>query len=275
MPALFQRPALAALLACLLATGPAPAADSHAPRLLIFGEMHDQPDQQRQVAAEVASLAAAGRLAAVVLEMADAPHGTSGLPRDASESQVREALAWRGWPWSTYAEVVMNAVRAGVPVWGGNLPRGEIRTAMADTSLDGLVDAEVREALTQAVRTGHCNLLPKAQEPGMVRIQIARDASMARVLQTALRTASPGTQVLLLTGAQHAARDQGVPLHVMRDQALSAADIHVVAFGDGAPGTQVDERRRAEFKPQPDHCEGLRQTLSAASAASAASAVRR
>ena len=57
--------------------------------LLIFGEVHDQPDQQRQVAEEVQRLAAGGRLAAVVLEMAEAPHGTVGLPRDASEAQVR------------------------------------------------------------------------------------------------------------------------------------------------------------------------------------------
>ncbi len=267
-------PTLIALLTCLLVAGPAHAADPATARLLIFGELHDQPDQQRQVAEEVQVLARNGRLAGVVLEMAETPHNTAGLPADASESQVREALAWRGWPWPPYAEVVMNAVRAGVPVWGGNLPRVEMRAAMADASLDALVDANVRDALAEAVRTGHCDLLPKSQEPGMVRIQIARDASMARVVLAALRDAPPGTQVLLLTGAQHAARDQGVPLHLLRDAALAAADMHVVVFGDGKPGTQADERRSAVFTPQQDHCEGLRKTLGAAKAASASSAAR-
>ena len=74
-------------------------------RMLIFGEQHDQPDQQRQVADTVQALAAQGRLAAVVLEMAEAPHSTTTLPRDASEAQAREALQWKGWPWESYAAV--------------------------------------------------------------------------------------------------------------------------------------------------------------------------
>ena len=84
MPTLFLRLILVLMLASPLA--------SHASRLLVFGEMHDQPDQQRQVAEEVRSLAAAGRLAALVLEMAEAPHNTAALPRDATEAQARDAL---------------------------------------------------------------------------------------------------------------------------------------------------------------------------------------
>jgi hypothetical protein len=53
--------ALAALGAC------APTAPSTPASITIFGEQHDQPDQQRQVAQAVRSLAAAGRLGAVVL----------------------------------------------------------------------------------------------------------------------------------------------------------------------------------------------------------------
>ncbi|MBN8495142.1 MAG: ChaN family lipoprotein, partial [Burkholderiales bacterium] len=116
-------------LCAALAAGPAAAAE-----LLMFGEMHDQPDQQRQVAEAVQQLAGAGRLAAVVLEMAEVPHTTAGLPREATEPQVREALRWQGWPWDAYAAVVMNAVRAGVPVLGGNLPRASLREAMRDAA---------------------------------------------------------------------------------------------------------------------------------------------
>jgi uncharacterized iron-regulated protein len=113
-----------AALALALVLMPAQAT---AARLLFFGEQHDQPDQQRQVAAEVQALAARGELAAVVLEMAEQPHRTSALPRDAGEAAVREARQWKGWPWEPYAPVVMNAVRAGVPVLGGNLPRSAMR----------------------------------------------------------------------------------------------------------------------------------------------------
>jgi uncharacterized iron-regulated protein len=237
--------------------------------LLLFGEQHDQPDQQRQVAEEVQALAARGELAAVVLEMAERPHHTTGLPRDASEQQVRDALQWRGWPWERYAAVAMNAVRSGVPVLGGNLPREQMRTAMADAALDALLDDATRALLVDAVRVGHCHLLPATQEPGMVRIQIARDLSMAQVAATALRGAPPGSTVLLLAGAMHTSRDRGVPLHLTREMAAEAPPLQVVMFSASSDGLSADTRRAAQFTPQQDHCEGLRRSLTAPSAASA------
>jgi uncharacterized iron-regulated protein len=243
-------------------------ASAGAARLLIFGEQHDQPDQQRQVAAEVQALAGRGQLAAVVLEMAERPLRTNALPRDAGEPAVRDALQWKGWPWEPYAAVVMNAVRAGVPLLGGNLPRAAMRSAMSDTALDAQVDDAVRSLLTDAVRNGHCKLLPASQEPGMVRIQVARDQAMASVAAEALRSAPAGSTVLLLTGAQHASRDRGVPRHLaMIDTALP---VRVVMFGEAGSGLLADEWRPAVVTPQEDHCEALRKRLAAPPAASAA-----
>ena len=237
------------------------AASCDAAGLSIFGEVHDQPDQQRQVAEEVQRLAAAGRLAAVVLEMAETPLSTAGLPRDATEAQVQQVLKWRGWPWERYAAVLMDAVRADVPVLGGNLPREQMRATMADASLDGALPKAARELLAQEVRDGHCGLLPDAQVPGMVRVQIARDRSMAATALQALRAAGPQQTVLLLAGAQHASRDRGVPLH------LAAADpslqLQVVMFGELSARLVADEHRAARKTPQDDHCEGLRRTLGA------------
>lgn len=244
-----------------LATLGLAAATSHAAELLIFGEVHDQPDQQRQVADEVQRLAAAGRLAAVVLEMVEAPHSSRGLPRDAGAAQVQQALQWRGWPWERYAAVVMNAVQAGVPVLGANLPRAQMRAAMQDSELDARLPAAPRELLAQEVRDGHCKLLPEAQVPGMVRIQIARDRSMAGVAAAAVRDAGPQQTVLLLAGAQHASRDRGIPLH------LAASDpslpVHVVMFGELSARLAADEHRQARLTPQADHCEELRRDLAA------------
>jgi uncharacterized iron-regulated protein len=238
----------AALVACANAPPPLPPA-----RLLIFGEQHDQPDHQRQVAEVVRQLASRGELAAVVIEMADAGRSTQGLPRDSTQAAVREALAWSGWEWADYAGVVMAAVQSGVPVLGGNQPRSAMRESMRDSSLDSLVDAAAREALADAVRTGHCDLLSAGQIPGMVRIQIARDASMARTARAALDAAAPGQRVLLLAGTQHASRDRGVPLHLPPGTSL-----HVTLLGDGAPGLVADERRPALSTERPDPCEALR-----------------
>jgi uncharacterized iron-regulated protein len=198
----------------------------------------------------------------VVLEMAEAPHATTTLRRDATPAQVRDALHWRGWPWEPYAEVVMNAVRAGVPVLGGNLPREAMRSAMADAALDAQVSDRVRASLTDAVRSGHCQLLPAAQEPGMVRIQIARDRSMAQVAAAALQAATKDASVLLLAGAMHASRGHGVPLHLPPEVPL-----RVVLFGSAGDGLVADERRSAQVTPQPDACEALRKRLASPASA--------
>ena len=229
-------------------------------RVLIFGEQHDQPDHQRQVASAIRRLARNGQLGAVVIEMAERGRSTAGLAADADAAAVRAALAWAGWDWTAYEPVVMAAVRAGVPVRGGNLPRSGLREAMADGAQDDRVDAAARDRIAAAVREGHCGALPAAQEPGMVRVQIARDRSMADTIAEALADA-PGRRVLLLTGAQHASRDRGVPIHLARRE--NAPTLHVVVFGSEATGLAADEHRRATVTPRRDPCEGLRERLAA------------
>ena len=180
--------------------------------VLLLGERHDAPDHQRLQRDVVAWLAARGQLAAVVMEMAERGHSTSGLPRNASEAQVQAALQWNNaaWPWATYREVVMAAVAAGVPVWGGNLPRADMRAAMSDAHWDQHLPTAALQQQYTALREGHCGLLPESQIAPMARIQIARDASMAQAVQSALQ---PGKTVLLVAGGGHVLRTVGVPTH--------------------------------------------------------------
>lgn len=181
--------------------------------LLLLGEQHDAARHQDMHRAVVEELARRGQLAAVVLEMAERGHSTAGLPREASEDQVRQALGWQqaGWPWPPYRPAVMAAVAAGVTVYGGNLPRPKMREAMADASLDRVLPGPALKAQQQAVRQGHCDLLPEQQITPMTRIQIARDRAMAQTLEEA---AAPGKTVVLLAGGRHVAGDVGVPLHL-------------------------------------------------------------
>jgi uncharacterized iron-regulated protein len=245
--------ALVALALAACATPMTPLPDA---QVVVFGEQHDQPDHQRQTEQALRRMVADGQLAALVIEMAEQGRSTAGLPRDADAASVRGALAWSGWEWPVYEGVVMAAVRAGVPVLGGNLPRSMMREAMGDASREALVDAGVRERLAVAVREGHCGMLPATQEPGMVRIQISRDQAMADTVAAALK---PGQRVLLLTGAQHASRDRGVPLHLALRH--GAPSVHVVMFGEGTQGLAADELRSAKFTPRPDPCDGLRERL--------------
>ncbi len=206
--------AAAAVLALAACAGPAREREETA--ALLLGEQHDAPAHQEQHARVVADLAARGRLAGLALEMAEQGGGTAGLPPSATEVAVRAALRWdeAAWPWAPYAPAVMAAVRAGVPVAGANLPRAKMRAAMADASLDGLLPAEALARQREAMRDGHCGLLPESQLGPMARIQVARDRAMAQTVVTLANQAAPGQRVVLLAGAAHVDAGLGVPRHL-------------------------------------------------------------
>lgn len=211
--------------------------------VILLGEQHDAPDHQRVQRDVVQALAARGQLAALVLEMAEQGHSTRGLQADASETQVRAALQWNddAWPWRAYGPAVMTAVRAGVPVLGANLPRTQLRARMADPQLDTLLPGPALKAQQQAIRLGHCGMLPESQITPMTRVQIARDLTMANTLRAAVQ---PGQTVLLLAGHGHVDRQLGVPKHLP-----SSLQVKAVVLGD--------DTREAEALPPTDRFDHL------------------
>lgn len=205
-----------AVAACVLLAGcaAAPAAPDLADvDALLIGEQHDARAHPGLHEQWVATLAGRGSLAAVALEMAERGTSTAGLPASASETEVQQALHWNteGWPWPRYRPAVMAAVRAGVPVLGANLPRAQQRQAMQDPALDQLLPGPALKAQQQAVRLGHCELLPESQITPMTRVQIARDRAMAQTIAAAV---APGKTVVLLAGAGHVQPEVGVPRHL-------------------------------------------------------------
>eukprot|EP00914_Ancora_sagittata_P010446 GHVO01020137.1.p1 GENE.GHVO01020137.1~~GHVO01020137.1.p1 ORF type:complete len:180 (-),score=27.28 GHVO01020137.1:36-575(-) len=125
--------------------------------VLLLGEQHDDPEHQRMQHAAVQWLAIRNQLGAVVLEMAERGTSTAALPVDATPAQVQSALRWNdaAWPWAAYAPAIMEAVRAGVPVLGGNLPRTQPRGAMRDDTLDLVLTPPALERQREAIRKGH------------------------------------------------------------------------------------------------------------------------
>ena len=261
------RSALAALCAAALLQGCAWQPDGVSRRvdallpadIVLMGEQHDADAHQRLQRALVLELGVRGQLAALALEMADQGRSTAGLAADASEMQVREALQWSqaGWPWERYAPVVMAAVRQGVPVVGANLPRASMRPAMADTRLDAHLPPARLEQQREAIRTGHCGLLPESQIAPMTRIQIARDAAMARTLQDARQ---PGKTVVLVAGGGHVRRDIGVPTHLPPDIRTRVV-LAVAGAPDGSAGGATDMVWETPRLPPKDHCAALQQQL--------------
>lgn len=228
--------------------------------VLVIGEQHDATEHQQLQAALVTHLARNERLHALVLEMADQGRDTQGLPASASPEAVQQRLAWNdaGWPWARYGQVVMAAVQAGVPVYGGNLPRASMRAAMRNEALDVTIPADKRPELEALIHTAHCELLPASQLPGMARIQIGRDVAMAETLSALKR---PDQVVVLVTGRQHARKDYGVPWHLSRiDPTLPPSEVKVLDLRTpGAEPLASDAVWHTPSVPPQDHCAGLRE----------------
>lgn len=228
--------------------------------VVLLGEQHDAPAHQQRQREVLDALIAQRQAAALVIEMAEQGNDTRRLPAHASEADAQAALDWRtseaaGWRWSVYGPLVMRAVRASVPVWGGNLPRTQFASTMQDATLDIRLTAPALQTQQNQIREGHCQLLPESQIGPMTRIQIARDRALA---QTAEGAVQAGKTVLLVAGNQHVRRDLGVPVHL---SAQVQARVVLMQSGSdkadaGANADQPEADRVWQTAPVPpkDHC---------------------
>lgn len=228
--------------------------------VLLIGEQHDAKEHQQIGQQVIALLAQRGTLAALALEMADAGLSTATLHPSSTEQQAKSALKWndRGWPWEAYGPAVMTAVRAGVPVVGANLPRAQMQPSMVDSQLDGRLPGPALKAQQQAIRLGHCNLLPESQITPMTRIQIAKDISMANTLGQMLL---PGKVVVLLSGSGHADKNLGVPQHLKVDITRKAVRLHAGPVAETEKAEVFDAVWLTPALPEKDYCEDFKKQM--------------
>lgn len=229
---------------------------------ILLGEQHDQTSHHQWEAATVRHLATQGQLAALVIEMAPAGGDTRALQPSASDEEVKTALLWAqgggpgGWPWKDYGPMVMAAVQAGVPVLGGNLPRAQMKQAMGDARYDSHLPAAGWQLQLDAIKEGHCGLLPESQFAPMARIQLARDEAMAKVSTAAHKRAKPGQTVLLVAGRGHVRSDIGVPTWLAADfkpkVAIAQSDKSQVAIN-----MKADKLLTLPGTASKDHCAEL------------------
>ena len=220
---------------------------------LLLGEQHDAKEHQQIEAQVISLLAQRGMLAAVALEMADAGVSTAKLHPSSTEQEAKNALKWndKGWPWEAYGPAVMIAMRAGVPVLGGNLPPAQMRPTMGDSMLDGTLPGPALKAQQQLIRIGHCNLLPESQITPMTRIQIAKDISMANTLTKAV---VPGKVVVLLSGSAHNDRLLGVPQHLPQSVKAKAVRLRAGPTAQGDSADAYDAVWATPATPEKDYC---------------------
>ncbi|MHC0052424.1 ChaN family lipoprotein [Actibacterium sp. D379-3] len=190
-----------------------PAAD-----VIVLGEVHDNPIHHENQARAVAAL----HPAALVFEMLTpglAARATPDLMGDAAA--LGKALHWQesGWPDFTFYYPIFTAA-PGTPIYGGALPRGDVRRAIgagaaavfgdgaAAYGLAAALPDDVQAAREELQQIAHCNALPPEMLPGMVEAQRLRDAALARAVAQAL--AETGGPVAVITGNGHARRDWGL-----------------------------------------------------------------
>jgi len=230
------------------------------PRVLV-GEKHDNPDHHALQLWLMRALQAQRTQGSLLLEMlqpeqqarVDAVEDLAQLPND-----LPKALGWQeGWDWQLYGPIVREALSSHVPLLAANLSLGEMRQAYRQpTALQGAQSnaPTVKAALLEQVRAGHCNLLPESQLPAMLAVQQQRDRRIAERLLAAPEPA------LLFTGAYHARKDLGVPLHLADLGAKGESKVLLLAeVGEQVEAGMADYVWYTAATPTQDYCAQLRR----------------
>lgn len=224
--------------------------------VLILGEVHDNELHHQTQAIAVGMV----RPKALVFEM---------LTQDQAKiARSDAATAWSdsGWgDFDLYAPIFGAAPQAAI--YGANLPRGQVKEAVAQGAAKSFGAEAARYGLAEALSpddqaareaeqaAAHCNALPPDLLPGMVQAQRLRDAALARAVVQAM--AETGGPVVVITGSGHARKDQGVPAVL----ALAAPSVSVVTVGqlESDPGPEAPYDFWIVTPPQPrdDPCAGL------------------
>ncbi|SDG84758.1 ChaN family lipoprotein [Roseospirillum parvum] len=198
--------------------------------LALLGEVHDNPDHHRLQAWMLAQLVERGRHPGLAVEMIR-PDQTLPDPLPESPDALAQALDWAntGWPeFALYRPLFATALEARLPLLPANLAAEQLRTTARQGVVAGLGEARAQNLgltepmpadlaahLAEAVRRGHCGLMPEKAIPAMAQTQRARDAVMAEAL-IAAREHSPSRQGVLIAGTGHLRSDVAVPYHARR-----------------------------------------------------------
>jgi uncharacterized iron-regulated protein len=212
--------------------------------IVLVGETHDNPDHHVLEAGLLQAFSTSHHAPAVVFEMLDRQQqpaidaSLAAHPGDADA--LARAVAWEssGWPeWSMYRPVFDAALASHGPILAAGIDRNAamgiahegvaaLDPALVQTfGLAAPLQAEVQATMRHEMSEVHCGLLPEGMLDSMVLVQRARDALLAERLHEGVE-ASRGA--LLIAGAGHVRRDQGVPAQLTRAYGATSLAIGLV-----------------------------------------------
>jgi uncharacterized iron-regulated protein len=266
--------------------------------ILLVGEIHDNPLHHRLQAAFVGELASSRKAAtAVVMEhirtdrSEELARYQSGVDRAlptfwvVAAARLGEALDWSksGWPeWPQFLPIAEIAIRHGVPILAGDVPRAEIRRVAREglavlpeearrrLGLDQPLSGPLRDALLVQLEASHCGLMPTSAFGAMAEAQRFRDAHLA---EAAIIAARRYGSAVLVTGNEHARSDRGAPWYmrhlapglrvvtIAQVEAPDPATVNPLAVAPRGP----DDKPAVDFlivtppQSRPDPCEDMRK----------------
>jgi len=234
--------------------------------LLLFGEVHDNAIQHAERLRAFQALLARGARPVLAMEQLDRERqgAIDALMRrtpapTADEIIAAGAPAGPGWNWDFYRPFIALALQHRLPIVAANVSRDEARRVMreglAANGFDPVVPADVLQAYGREIVASHCGMVDAPTAQRMALAQVARDQSMARVLQ-----ADAGRGVLLLAGNGHVRTDIGAPRWLnpqqrARSQAIGWLEEGAQAADRGA----FDLVRITPVQARPDPCAGMRR----------------
>ena len=223
---------------------------------ILLGENHET-DIHHELQTEILELLSQKKiLGNVAFEMANTDQ-QSELDSALGEPSNPEQLNWqKGWPWEWYESPVNLALTKANRVLSTDLTRQQQMQAYMDESIDH-PNEHYKNFMLDILYESHCGKLPKSQLGNMLRVQIARDRQMGRVL----KENSTDKVDLYIAGNMHVRKDAGVPFH----NELNSLSIMMLSVGESqdpfeiVPDSYQDEAIAdyVIFTPeveQRDHC---------------------
>lgn len=175
---------------------------------LFIGENHENESHHEIETAIINHFAEEDQLGHVAFEMANQSQQTQ-LDQYLGYEFQPEDIGWtKGWPWDWYEAPVTAALSNAKRVLGTDLTRPQQMKAYLDESTL-LPSGPYRDFMDDILFTSHCGKLPRSQLANMLRVQIARDKAMAKVIDNG----STDKVDIFIAGSMHARLDTGVPLY--------------------------------------------------------------
>lgn len=231
---------------------------------LLLGEQHDHPDHHQIQSFILTQLARDNRLGSVAFEMANSDQQAllnEWLGR--GDEATPEQLNWsQGWPWQRYASQVIISLNEATAVIGADLPRAAQMHAYQQGAAEGQLDDAHSAFMMELIFTSHCEMLPRANLPQMLQVQLGRDQHMAAQMLAATRSDKVN---VLIAGSMHVRNDLGIPrwlsvpttsVTLMPLETIDIPEHYLADVYPGFPRTELssDFLLFTPAMPEQDHC---------------------